>query len=349
MWPWPKRLLVADQGRQIARRDHREMRIEVLQTPEARFVGLKDWPYETHYVAVAAADVDHELRLAYVDVNPGADRSVLLLHGEPTWGYLYRKMIPGLVAAGCRVIVPDLIGFGRSDKPTRKSDYTYARHVDWVCSFVEQLDLRQAVLFGQDWGSLIGLAVAARHTDRFAAAMIANGGLPDPEHRDQMMAALQTSPDPGAFLRWQEHAAELDSMHVSATLRAGLAGISGTAIVLDEAEAHAYDAPFPDQTYQAGALVFPALASGHGGDGEPFTLFAQAWNVLDQWNKPFLCRFGARDPILGYFDQHLIERIPGATGQPHRRFDTGGHFIQEDEPDALVDGLVHLVAETNHR
>lgn len=321
--------------------------MDARRTPDDRFADLVDWPFEPSYLSVTATDVDSPLRLAYVAVGPEQGRSVLLLHGEPTWGYLYRKMIPGLVEAGFRVVVPDLIGFGRSDKPTQQSDYTYARHIDWVSSLVEQLDLQNTVLFGQDWGSLIGLAVAARHHERFAALMIANGGIPDPAHREQMMAAQQTSPDPGAFLRWQQHAAQLESLHVSETLRRGLADIPGAAIELTDAEAAAYDAPFPDSTYQAGPLVFPALASPHGDEGSPFAQFAEAWNVLETWRKPFLCRFGALDPILGYFDQHLIQRIPGSKGQPHQRFATGGHFIQEQEPDALVDGIVHLVNETN--
>ena len=136
-------------------------------------------------------------------------------------------------------------------------------------------------------------------------------------------------------------------MNVSETLRRGLADIPGAAIKLTDPEADAYDAPFPDQTYQAGPLVFPALASPQGDEGAPFNQFAQAWRVLQTWGKPFLCRFGALDPILGYFDQHLIERIPGSAGQPHQRFEAGGHFIQEQEPGALVDGIVHLITETN--
>ena len=231
--------------------------MDVQRTPDERFVDLADWPYQPSYATVTASDIDIPLRLAYVDVGPETGRSVLLIHGEPTWGYLYRKMIPGLVEAGCRVVVPDLIGFGRSDKPAQKSDYTYARHIDWVSSLVEQLDLQDTVLFGQDWGSLIGMAVVARYPERFAAVMIGNGGLPDPEHREQMMTAQQTSPDPGAFLRWQQHAAQLDSMNVSETLRRGLADIPGAAIKLTNAEAAAYDAPFPDRTYQAGPLIFP--------------------------------------------------------------------------------------------
>lgn len=318
--------------------------MDFKRTPDERFVGLADWPYEAKYTMVDADGVDTALRMAYVDVGPSTGRPVLLLHGEPTWGYLYRKMIPGLVEAGLRVVVPDLIGFGRSDKPTQKDDYTYARHVDWITSFVDGLDLDNAVLFGQDWGSLIGMAVVARMPDRFAAVMIANGGLPDPEHREQMMAAQQTSPDSEAFVRWQRQAAASDSLDVGDLLRAGLGGTPGAAINLTEADIAAYEAPFPDETYQAGPLVFPALASPHGEPGEPYTLFAKAWKTFEQWRKPFLCRFGAADPILGYFDQHLIARIPGCEGQPHQRFETGGHFIQEDEPAALVDGIVHLAA-----
>ena len=320
--------------------------MDVLRTPDDRFDNLVDWPYEPSYLDVTAAGVDVALRMAYVAVGPQTGRTVLLLHGEPTWGYLYRKMIPGLVDAGCRVIVPDLIGFGRSDKPTAKDDYTYARHLDWVSSLIEQLDVHDAVLFGQDWGSLIGMAVVARHADRFAALMIGNGGLPDPEHREQMIEAMQTSPDPGAFPRWQQHAAQLDELDVSDTLRRGLADIPAASITLNDDEAAAYDAPFPDARYQAGPLVFPALASPHGVEGSPDKEFAQAWKVLENWEKPFLCRFGAADPILGYFDQHLIARIPGSAGQPHQRFADGCHFIQEQEPDALVEGILHLVSST---
>ncbi len=321
--------------------------MEYTRTPDHRFDNLVGWDHEPSYLVVTAADEPTELRMAYVDTGPRNGRCVMLLHGEPTWGYLYRKMIGPLVAHGCRVVVPDLVGFGRSDKPTAKSDYTYARHVDWVSDLVEQLDLTDAVFFGQDWGSLIGLAVVARHEQRFDAVMIANGGLPDPDRRDDMLAALATSADPGAFIAWQSYAAALESIDVGAELRKGLGGHPGLGMDLTEDEAAAYNAPFPEASFQSGALVFPALASNHGAEGQPFGSFAAAWQVLERWDKPFLCRFGTADPVLGWFDQHLISRIPGTAEQPHQRIEGGRHFIQEDYPEELVDGIRHLLSVTS--
>jgi haloalkane dehalogenase len=317
--------------------------MQVLRTPDDRFVDLPDWPYEPRYVTVTDPDGGEPLRMHYVDEGPTEGPDVLLLHGEPTWGYLYRKMIPGLVEAGCRVVVPDLIGFGRSDKPGARADYTFRRHVGWVSELVRTLDLSDATLFGQDWGSLIGLTVVARDPDRFRGIVLANGGLPNPDDLEGLLAFAASSPDPEAFRRWQAVAREADHFEVGELLRSGLAGIAGIRMELTDAEAAAYDAPFPDPSYQAGALEFPALADAHGDEGEPYTLFSEAWSVLTEWDKPLVCRYGKADPVLGWFDDYMIATIPGAAGQPHATFLDGGHFIQEQEPDSLVEAILHVV------
>ncbi|NQY56319.1 MAG: alpha/beta fold hydrolase [Ilumatobacteraceae bacterium] len=320
--------------------------MQVLRTPDSRFDDLADWPYTPSYVDVANPDGGDALRMHYVDAGPVAGPTVVLLHGEPTWGYLYRKMIPLLVDAGCRVVAPDLIGFGRSDKPAARGDYTFRRHVDWVAEFVSSLDLEDATYFGQDWGSLIGLTVVARTPDRFRGIVLANGGLPDPGDLELLVTLAANSPDPEAFSRWQAVARAADHLDVGALLRDGLAGIDAMGLNLTDAEAAAYDAPFPDASYQAGALEFPALAGPHGADGEPFTLFAEAWQELAQWRKPLICRYGKADPVLGWFDDYFIAKVPGAKGQPHQTFPNGGHFIQEQEPAALVDAVLRIAQLT---
>lgn len=317
--------------------------MQIVRTPDGRFDGLDRWPYEPRYTDVTNPDGGAPLRMHYVEEGPADGPVVLLLHGEPTWGYLYRKMIPGLVAAGNRVIVPDHIGFGRSDKPTDRSDYTFRRHVDWISELVDVLDLTDITYFGQDWGSLIGLTVVARHPERFRGIVLGNGGLPNPADPEGFGAAAMSSPDPGAFSRWQAVASDADGFDVGRLLREGLAGIAGVSIDLTDAEVVAYDAPFPDAGYQAGVLEFPALAGPHGAEGEPFTMWIDAWSVLSTWDEPLVCRFGKADPVLGWLDDYMIANVPGASGQPHATFPDGGHFIQEQEPDALVDAILHVV------
>jgi haloalkane dehalogenase len=274
----------------------------------------------------------------YVDEGPKDAKPVVLLHGEPTWSYLYRKMIPGLLAAGHRVIAPDQIGFGRSDKPTEKSDYSVARHVGWIRECFNHLDLRDATFFGQDWGSLIGLTAVLHEQERFRAIVVANAALPDPAHFDRMIEAQKNSPDPEAFTRWQSWAAEQDHMDVGLALSEGLAGVAdGARISLTPAEISAYDAPFPDAGYQAGVLVFPSLANI---TPDAMALYDAAWRVLEKWQKPFVTAYGKADPVLGFFDTIFQEHVPGAIGQPHREFAKGTHFIQEEEPDALVEAIV---------
>ena len=284
--------------------------MKTLRTPEHRFADLAGYPFEPHYVDVAATDTP-ALRMHYVDEGPRDGSPVVLLHGEPTWSYLYRTMIPPLVQAGHRVLAPDLIGFGRSDKPGHIDDYTYLRHVQWVTSWFEALDLTGVTVVVQDWGSLIGLRIVAEHGTRFARVVVANGFLPTADRGV-----------PPAFRIWRAFA------KYSPKLPAGrLVGV-GTVTKVPAAVRAGYDAPFPDKRYQAGARAFPQLVPTSP-DDPAVPANRAAWEVLGRWNKPLLALFGAKDPILGRADEPLIQHVPGAAGQPHARLH-GSHFVQED-------------------
>ena len=284
--------------------------MDVLTTPDSRFENLAGYPFAPHYLEVAASDTQ-PLRMHYVDEGRADGPPIVLLHGEPTWSYLYRTMIPPLADGGHRVLAPDLIGFGRSDKPSRIGDYSYLRHVEWVTSWLEHLDLRDVTLFGQDWGSLIGLRIAAEQSDRIARIVVANGFLPTAQRRT-----------PPAFYAWRAFA------RYSPVLPAGRLVAAATVHKVPAEVRAGYDAPFPDKTYQAGARAFPLLVPTSPGD-PAVPANRAAWEALGRWEKPFLAVFGARDPILGRADRPLIGHVPGAAGQPHARIN-GGHFVQED-------------------
>jgi haloalkane dehalogenase len=311
--------------------------MEKLRTPDARFANLPGYPFAPHYLDVPDGE-GGILRVHYVDEGPRNARPVWLLHGEPTWSYLYRKMIPGLVARGYRVLAPDLVGFGRSDKPARKSDYSYARHVAWMRAWLVALDLREAVFFGQDWGSLIGLAVVAQEEARFTGVVLANGALPDPAHPERMLAARSKAPDPDSFSRWQAYAAAAEKLQCGAMIAHGIPTLGGEMSTgLSPAEQAAYDAPFPDASYQAGALVFPSLVNPDKLGAEGVATLHGAWRVFDRWHKPFVTAYGKADVVLGWFDAVFQEHVPGAKGRAHRTFPKGTHFIQEQEAPALVE------------
>jgi haloalkane dehalogenase len=292
-----------------------EPAVKILRTPDARFQNLPDYPFAPNYLSLG------ELRMHYLDEGPRDAPVVLMLHGEPTWSYLYRKMIPPVVAAGYRVIAPDLIGFGKSDKPTRQADYSYQRHVDWVLGLLKSLDLRGITLFCQDWGSLIGLRIAAEHEDRFARVMVANGFLPTARQGVSRGFRLWR-----AFARW------------SPVFPIGRIVNSACVVKLSPAEREAYDAPFPSAAYKAGTRAFPRLVPVEESD-PAIPANRAAWDKLGHWHKPFLCVFGKNDPVLGRADKSLIEHVPGAKGQPHDRI-WGGHFVQEDRGDELARRLL---------
>lgn len=293
-----------------------ESGVSYLRTPDERFADLPDFDYEPSYV-----DVDG-LRMAYVDEGPPSGPTLLLLHGEPTWSFLYRRMIPPLVAAGFRCIAPDLIGFGRSDKPVDRSAYTYLAHVNWMKAFLDAIDAPPTTLFAQDWGGLIGLRVAAEDPERFERIVIGNTGLPVGE-----------SLGPG-FDRWLEMSQTMEVMDAGAMLQ-----MATLARDLTDAEIHGYRAPFPDERYMAGAREFPALVPitpDHGGVAANVV----AWEQLGQWHKPFLTLWCPGDQVLGHLGQEFIDRVPGATGQAHQRFEPGGHFLQDDRGEDVAAAII---------
>jgi haloalkane dehalogenase len=301
--------------------------MDVLRTPDERFTDLPAYPFSPHYLEVADGD-GGELRVHYVDEGPAGADPVLLLHGEPSWSFLYRKMIPIVVAAGHRAVAPDLVGFGRSDKPASRTDYTYQRHVDWLRALVVGLDLRDITLVGQDWGGLIGLRLVAEHEDRFARVVAANTFLPTGDR------------DPGdAFLAWQKFSQETPTFPVGRIVN------GGCVTELPEDVVAAYDAPFPDETYKEGARQFPLLVPTSPSDpaAEPNR---RAWEVLSKFDKPFLTAFSDSDPITGGADRVLQEAIPGAKGRPHTKLSGGGHFLQEDVGEELARVLVEFVGAT---
>lgn len=299
--------------------------MDVLRTPEERFQNLLDYTFAPHYVTVDG------LRIHYVDEGPADSPPILMLHGEPTWSYLYRKMIPLLVKAGHRVIVPDLVGFGRSDKPTRREAYTYQGHVEWMYGLLRALNLQQITLVGQDWGGFIGLRLAAENQDRFARIVAANTGLPTGD-----------MPMGEGFMNWRRFSQETPIFLVSEIV---------TRLTIREpapAVKAAYDAPFPDERYQAGARQFPLLVPISPDD--PATKANRAaWEVLRHWHKPFLTAFGDSDSSLNGFARVFQEAVPGAQGQPHVTLAGAGHFIQEDKGPELAQVIVDFLDRTSQR
>ena len=287
--------------------------IEFLRTSEDRFEVVEGFSYEPRY-----ADVEG-LRMAYLDEGTGASgHTVLLPHGEPTWGYLYRFMIPPLVEAGHRVVVPDLIGFGRSDKPVERSAYTYHAHVRWMRAFLDPLQLENLTVFSQDWGGLITLRIAGEDPDRFARIVAGNTGLPVGE-------SLGAGFD--FWLELSQTAEVLDCGRLIANTARNR--------TLTEADIAAYNAPFPDETYMAGVREFPTLVPitpEHASVAEN----RAAWANLEKREAPFLTLWGSADPVLGHLQPDFVDRIPGAAGQPHQTFEKGGHFIQDDHGQDLA-------------
>jgi len=293
--------------------------MRILRTDEARFQGLPDYPFSPNYL-----DVEANLRMHYVDEGPRGASPVLMLHGEPSWSYLYRHMIPIIAAAGHRALAPDLIGFGKSDKPAAMADYSYERHMTWLSSWIEKLNLRDITLVCQNWGSLLGLRLAAEHPQRFRCIIVGNGMLPTGETRA-----------PAMFSLWKAFVSHSPWLPVGRIVQLG------TERTLSRAEQAAYEAPFPSTEYKAGARAFPKLVpvSRHDPAGQANR---EAWKVLEKWRKPFITCFSSGDPITRGEDRYMQRRIPGAHGQPHITL-RGGHFLQEDSPEdfarTIIDAL----------
>jgi haloalkane dehalogenase len=309
--------------------------MQVLRTPARRFADLDDYPFRPHYAAVHAGDhAGIRLRIHYLDVGPPAParasgETVLLLHGEPSWSYLYRHVIPSLVAAGHRCIAPDLVGFGRSDKPAQRTDYTYQRHVDWLRQVIfERLELRGVTMVCHDWGGLLGLRLLAEHPRRFRRVVASNTYLPTGDE------------DLGeAFYRWRDLSQQLDPFDVGDIVDLG------TVTTLSPRVKAAYDAPFPDESYKAGARQFPLLVPITPDDpaAEPNR---RAWRVLETLHTPFLCAFSDQDFGVGGGSAPFRARIPGAQGQPHAVIQNAGHFLQEDRPAQYAQVINNFIHST---
>ena len=295
---------------------------KILRTPEERFAHLCDFPYAPHYTQVGG------LRIAYIDEGPRAAPVVLLMHGEPSWSYLYRKMIPVLVAAGYRVLAPDLVGFGRSDKPAHKADYSYLHHVQWMTAWLEAVDLRQVTLFCQDWGSLIGLRMVVEAPDRFARIVLANGGLP-----------TGTTETPKAFKIWRAFASYSPWFPIGRIVK------SGCALGLTPQQVAAYDAPFPSQRYKVAARLLPKFVPTTADDPERQNN-ERAWEFFKHWDKPFLTLFSSRDPITRGGHKVWQQQVPGAQGQPHAITRGAGHFLQEDKGAEVAQAIASFIKAT---
>ncbi len=303
--------------------------MQTLRTPDEAFTGLPDFPFEPRYVEVDDGE-GGTLRVHHLDEGPADAPPVLLMHGEPTWCFLYRHVIPTLVDAGHRVVAPDLVGMGRSDKPTEQSDHTYARHVEWMRqALFDRLDLRDITYFGQDWGALIGLRLVAADPDRCARVAIGNGGLPTGH-----------GPASEAFLAWQRYSQETEHFPVGRIIDGGCT----TALPPDVVAA--YDAPFPDDSHKAAVRIFPTLVPTSSDD--PATPDQEAaWRVLEAFDKPFLLCFSDSDPITRGGDAPFLAKVPGARGQAHTTIEGGGHFLQEDRGPELAGVLADFIAATS--
>lgn len=301
--------------------------MKVLRTPDERFENVADFPYEPKYAEVPDPQ-GGTLRVGYVDEGPKDAEPVLLMHGEPTWSYLYRKMIPVFIEAGFRAVAPDLVGFGRSDKPADRSDYTYNLHVAWMRAWLEAVDLSRITLVCQDWGGLIGLRLVADEPNRFARVVAANTGLPTGEHDFSE-----------AFMKWRKFSREVEVFGVGWIVGSGCVGSLPPEVIA------AYDAPFPDESYKEGARIFPSLVPI-----EPEAPGAAenraAWKVLQKFDKPFLTAFSDGDPITRGGDAVFQKLIPGADGRPHTTIEGGGHFLQEDKGREFAEVVVDFMSKT---
>ena len=296
--------------------------MSILKTDLTLFENLSDWKYKENFTTVISEF--GELDIHFVDENSTSDECVLLLHGNPTWGYLYRNMIDPLKENGYRVVVPDLPGFGKSDKFSVRYNYSYEGFVDWMSQFIENTDLKNITLFCQDWGGLIGLRLAAKYGDRFEKIVAANTGLPTGK-----------APLSEGFAVFREFLQIKPDLHVGGQVR------NGTTKGIDENALAAYNAPFPDDDHKQGVRQFPNLVPG-----TPRTPSAEpnkeAWKILREWKKPFLCAFSDKDPIFSGVENSFYKLIPGCKDMPHVTIQNAGHFLQEDQPNACVEAILSI-------
>ena len=296
--------------------------MEILRTPSEKFKNLKDWPYEAKYYVINSEYGD--IRVHYIDEGSENIDTVLLIHGEPSWGYLYRHMVNPLVEKGKRVLVPDLPGFGKSDKLSLRDGYTYEKYVKWMSDWLVNLDFTNITLFGQDWGGLIGLRLATAYPDRFSKIIAANTFLPTGDY------------DPGeAFLKWKEYSQTVEDFHVGGIIK------GGTVRDISQDIIEAYNAPFPDDTYKEAARQFPTLVPVTPDDPSS-QVNRDAWEKLKEWDKPFLCAFSDSDPVMAGVDKAFIKLVPGTKDMPHTTIERAGHFLQEDNPEDCVKAILSI-------
>ncbi|HOY76850.1 MAG TPA: haloalkane dehalogenase [Hyphomonadaceae bacterium] len=296
--------------------------MKVLRTPDERFGNLPGFPYQPHYLTIRDED-GTELRVAYIDEGPRDADPILLMHGNPTWSYLYRKMIPGLLETGRRVIAIDLPGTGRSDKPAERSDYTLARHYDWASKWFTALSLNNVTLFCQDWGGTIGLFLVSKYPDRFARVVASNTGMPTGEGESDFMKMWVGMMAVATEFPWP-------------MLETGMV------TKLSEEELAAYRAPYPTSAYEYCLITWPSLITVQP-DNPGLPLNLAAWEGLQKFNKPFLTLFGELDPVGRGWEKRAQEKIPGAKGQDHQMIENAHHFIQEDAADELVARLTRFL------
>lgn len=295
----------------------------VLRTPETRFQNLKDYPFQAHYAMIDG------MRMHYVDENPGGSPVIVMLHGEPTWSYLYRNIIPTFVARGFRVIAPDLIGFGKSDKPTDKKSYSYIKSVEWLEKFLfDHLQLQTIHLVVHDWGGLIGLRVVANHPHRFATVVAMNTTLPRLEGVNPL------------FMVWRLLCGFTASIPYASLIPIGMRTKP------DKEMLAGYDAPFPSKTYKTAALRFPKLVPVYPWDQEAWKN-REAWRKLGTFEKPFLTIFSENDPFSKRVEKHFIKHVPGAKNQAHVKVKNAGHLIQEDQPQEVCDHILTFIAKNS--
>jgi len=293
--------------------------MRLLRTPDDRFEDLIDFPFKPNYI-----DVDG-IRIHYVDEGPKDAVTILLMHGEPSWSFLYRHMIPILKDAAFRTIAPDLVGFGRSDKPTEKSDHTYSKHVEWISRWVKLLDLKNITLFCQDWGSLIGLRVAIENQERFDKIVLSNGGLPTGEQRMNE-----------AFMTWRQFSKESPEFKIGKVIQ------RATTTKLSKEILKGYEAPFPNESFKAGARIMPSLVPISPDDPE-HEANKKAIEQFQRWKKPFLTAFSDSDPITRRGDKFWQKYVPGAKDQNHTIIKNAGHFVQEDKGPELANLIVEFI------
>jgi haloalkane dehalogenase len=302
--------------------------MRILRTPDERFENLPDYPFEPNYRQVPDGE-GGTLRIHHLDEGPGGGETVLLMHGEPSWSFLYRKMIPVITGAGLRAVAPDLPGFGRSDKPADRKDYTYERHVQWMQTWLDQTNLNGVTLVCQDWGGLIGLRLVARHPERFSRVVVANTGLPTGDARI-----------PEAFHMWRKYSQEVPEFDVGAIVSMGYPQQP-----LEERVIAAYNAPFPDDSFKEGARIFPSLVPITPDDPSSQANRA-AWEMLSRFESPFVTMFSDGDPITRGGERIFQERIPGAKGQNHLTITGAGHFLQENKGEEFAREIVQFISRT---